>query len=348
MRVDRYIIRSVLELTVLVALVLLVVYTLAAFIADLGNTGRGGLSIAGLAEHTALLTPSTLYLLMPVIALVGTLLGLGALARCGELTAMRTAGVSMARVGLAVLGAGALLGAVSFALGDWIGPAGEHAAAALRAESSDTPGQALWLRDADSVVRIGRLDAEDHIADVTVFRLRADGTLADGLYAVDGRYRQGVWRLRQVRETRFDGDVVDAGSMPVLDWRSGVTPQVLRLFILEENSLSTVGLLRLIAYLDDNHLDAQKYRLLLWRKLFEPLTVMVMALLAVPFVSGSLRGASAGQRLLLGLLVGLVFYVVNKVSVSFGAIYDYSPVLAAGAPTALLALAAVWQLRRNR
>lgn len=348
MRVDRYIVRSVLELAALVALVLLAVYTLATFVADLGNVGRNGFSLADLFEYTGLMLPSTLYLLMPMVALLGALLGVGALARACELTAMRTAGVSLARVGGAVLVAGAMLGALSFILGDWVAPAGERAAAALRADSHDVPGHALWLRDAGNVVRIGRLPAEDRIVDVTIFRLGTDGALAESLHADEGRYRHGLWRLTGVRRSTLDGNVVNVDSAPALDWHSGVTPQVLRLFILEEKSLSTTGLVRLIHYLDDNHLDAQKYRILLWRKLVEPLTVMVMALLAVPFVSGSRRDAGTGQRLLLGLLVGVSFYVLNKVSVSFGAIYDYSPMLAAGAPTALLALIAAWRLNVHR
>jgi len=105
---------------------------------------------------------------------------------------------------------------------------------------------------------------------------------------------------------------------------------------------------RLISYLDENKQDAAKYRLLLWRKLTEPLTVMVMMLFAVPFVTGQLRDAGAGQKLLAGALVGIVFYVVNKVSVSLGDIYQWPAPLAAGLPTLGLALLSWWRLARAR
>ena len=85
-----------------------------------------------------------------------------------------------------------------------------------------------------------------------------------------------------------------------MDWDATLSPDVLRLFVLEANSLSTPGLLRLIAYMVDNGLDASEYRLTLWRKLVAPITVMAMMLFAVPFCLGSQRGGGAGQRLLIG------------------------------------------------
>src|SRR3546814_18329954 len=88
--------------------------------------------------------------------------------------------------------------------------------------------------------------------------------------------------------------------------------------------------MRLIGYLERNGLDASSYRLSLWRKLIAPLTVVAMMLFAVPFVLGSQRGGGAGQRLLVGILVGLVFYVINEVPASMGQLYCWPPLLAAG------------------
>jgi lipopolysaccharide export system permease protein len=120
----------------------------------------------------------------------------------------------------------------------------------------------------------------------------------------------------------------------------------LRLFILEADSLSFTGLLRLIGYLQDNHLDYAKYQLLFWRKLFEPLTVMAMMLFAIPFVLGQLRDTGAGQRLMIGVLIGIVFYVLNRVSLSYGALSSWPPMISAGAPTVILGMLAIWRLRR--
>lgn len=353
-RLDRYIIRSVLALTALVGLGLVTIYTLVVFISDIGETGKGSYGVLQVLEYSLLLMPSSLYILLPIVALLGALLGIGALARSSELTAMRASGVSMLRIGAATLAAGALLGAFGYVLGDWLGPAGENLATRLRDEARGEHGsldRALWLRDADNILRIRRLIAEDHARDVTVFRTDAMGGLIQVSTVEEARYVDGRWLMTGVKRTELPAASARGTRVVTLDQieiSGSITPNVLKLFILEGDVLSVRGLYNLVAYMEDNKLDATKYRIWLWRKLVEPVTVMVMMLFAVPFVVGTLRDAGAGQRLLAGVLVGIVFYVLNKVSVSVGDLYQWPAPMAAGLPTAILGALALWRLRLAR
>ncbi|MCX7071292.1 MAG: LPS export ABC transporter permease LptG [Gammaproteobacteria bacterium] len=350
-RLDRYIIGSVLSLTALVGLGLVTIYTLVVFISDIGETGKGSYGVLQVLEYSVLLMPSSLYILLPIVALLGALLGIGALARSSELTAMRASGVSMLRIGAATLAAGALLGAFGYVLGDWLGPAGENLATRLRDEARGEQGshdRALWLRDADNILRIRRLLAEDHARDVTVFRTDAHGGLAQVSTVDEARYVDGRWLMTGVKRTEMHDDGTRVVTLDQIEISGSITPNVLKLFILEGDVLSVRGLYNLVDYMEENKLDATKYRIWLWRKLVEPVTVMVMMLFAVPFVVGTLRDAGAGQRLLAGVLVGIVFYVLNKVSVSVGDLYQWPAPMAAGLPTALLAVLALWRLRLAR
>ncbi|MDR3414914.1 MAG: LPS export ABC transporter permease LptG [Nevskia sp.] len=347
-RMDRYVITHVMELTGIVALGLVSIYTLVVFVSDVNEAGRGDYGVLQVLEYSLLMIPSSLYVLMPIVALLGTLMGIGALARTGELTAMRAAGVSLSRVGAAALLAGVGLAVFAFFLGDWLAPTSENLATEMRdsARGNGSPGKSIWLRDADQVVRINRLQSESHIGDVTMFKLGADGAMTATLTVQDGVYVDGHWHLSGVKRTDFAGDRTSVSSFDQLDFNGGISPKVLKQFILETGSLSASGLLRLIDYMDENHLDAAKYRLLLWRKLVEPITVIVMMLFAVPFVTTQLRDTGAGQKLLAGALVGIVFYVFNKVSVSLGDIYQWPAPLAAGLPTVVMGLLSWWRLAR--
>lgn len=350
-QLDRYIIRTVLALTGLVGLGLVTIYTLVVFISDIGEAGKGRYGVLEVLEYSLLLMPSNLYILLPIVALLGALLGIGALARSSELTAMRASGVSMLRIGGATLIAGVLLGAFGYVLGDWLGPAGENLATRLRDEArgeSGTLDRSLWLRDADNVLRIRRLIAEDHARDVTVYRTDASGGLAQVSTVDEARYVDGRWLMTGVKRTELHGTETKVVTLDQIEISGSITPNVLKLFILEGDVLSVRGLYNLVAYMDENKLDATKYRIWLWRKLVEPVTVMVMMLFAVPFVVGTLRDAGAGQRLLAGVLVGVVFYVLNKVSVSIGDLYQWPAPLAAGLPTGLLGILALWRLRLAR
>jgi len=350
-RLDRYIIRTVLALTGLVALGLVTIYTLVVFISDIGETGKGSYGVLQVVQYSLLMMPSSLYILLPIVALLGALLGIGALARSSELTAMRAAGVSMLRIGGATLVAGALLGAFGYVLGDWLGPAGENLAGTLRDEARGERGtldRSLWLRDADNILRIRRLIAEDHARDLTVFRTGDQGQLIQVSSVDEARYVDGRWVMTGIRRTELHDNETRVVTLDQIEITGSITPNVLKLFILEGDVLSVRGLYNLVQYMDDNKLDATRYRIWLWRKLVEPLTVMVMMLFAVPFVVGTLRDSGAGQRLLAGVLVGIVFYVLNKVSVSVGDLYRWPAPMAAGLPTFLLAVIAVWRLRASR
>ncbi len=350
-RLDRYIIGTVLALTGLVALALVTIYTLVVFISDIGETGKGQYGVLQVLEYSLLMVPSSLYILMPIVALLGALLGIGALARSSELTAMRASGVSMLRIGGATLVAGALLGGFGYILGDWLGPSGERLANALRDDARGVRNaldRSLWLRDADNVLRIRQLLAEDHAKDVTVFRTGPDGRLVQVSTVEDARYVGDHWLMTGIKRTEFHDEGTKVVALDQIEITGSITPNVLKLFILEGDVLSVRGLYNLVRYLDDNKLDATKYRIWLWRKLVEPLTIMVMMLFAVPFVIGTMRDAGAGQRLLAGVMVGIVFYVLNKVSVSVGDLYQWPAPVAAGLPTATLAIIAVWRLRASR
>jgi lipopolysaccharide export system permease protein len=348
-RIDRYVVRHIFEMTALVALGLLAIFTFVAFVSDIGDTGQGDYGVLQLLEYTGLMLPNSLYILMPIIGLLGTLLGIGVLSRNSELTAMRAAGTSLVRIGVATLAAGLVLGLVTVFLGDWAAPEGQRAATALRDHARGGGGaHAVWLRDGSTMVQVGDLKKEDQVGDVTLYQVGDDGRLLSVLTAKKGEYQGDHWHLTDVQTTRFSDDHTEVSTAPELDLNGGVNPSVLRLFILEADSLSFTGLLRLIGYLKYNHLDFAKYQLLFWRKLIEPVTVMAMMLFAIPFVLGQMRDTGAGQRLMVGVLVGIVFYVLNRVCLSYGALYTWPPMISAGAPTAVLAAAAMLRLRRAR
>ena len=58
-RLDRYIIRTVLALTGLVALGLVTIYTLVVFISDIGETGKGSYGVLQVVQYSLLMMPSS-------------------------------------------------------------------------------------------------------------------------------------------------------------------------------------------------------------------------------------------------------------------------------------------------
>ncbi len=116
----------------------------------------------------------------------------------------------------------------------------------------------------------------------------------------------------------------------------------------EPRHSSTPDLYEYKSFLVKNNLDDSVESLTFWQKVFAPLTVMVMCLLAVPFVLGSQREGNAGQRLITGILLGLAYAVVSKLVIQFGVQINLLPVLNAIAPNILFFALAIYLLYRKQ
>lgn len=353
-RLDRYIITAIFGLSAIVGLGLVTLYSFISFITEIDSGGAKVLTVSDVFLITFFTMPAGLYLLMPLVAMLGTLLGIGQLAAQSELTAMRAAGYSNLRIGRSALIAGLLLGLLSVLLGESLAPAGQQAAERLKSSARSGGDQAsvrsrpVWLREAGNVFLIRRLQAEDRFADAEIYRFDDSLRLGSILSVGNASFVDGTWKLSDVSETVFDASAVRVVKHASMDLASGLQPEVLKLYVLEADTVSAFGLMRLIAYLDDNGLDATEQRLELWRKFIAPITVMAMVLFAVPFVFGPTRGGGAGQRLLIGVLVGIGFHLLNEISANLGILYGWAAPLAAGLPTALLLVAGTVQLSRAR
>lgn len=350
-RLDRYIIGHIFSLTVIVALALTALYTFITFVSESGSLGKGDFGLRPFIIYVLWQIPTSLQVLLPIIALLGTLLGLGALAAQNEITAMRAAGVSLLRIGRATLVAGLVIGVFNLLVGDWLAPLGKRTADAVRAEyrHGRAPGvvnEPVWLREGDSIIHIGQVRTATEVADVVVYVLAPDMSFSAVLHIAEGRFSDGRWLLRDVRRTDFTAKGTVVTQLPESLWEGSLSPEVLRLVMLKANAISIRGLYGLTQYLRANGLDDDSYRLELYRKLVAPFTVMAMMLFAVPFVMGSLRDSGTGQRLLFGILVGVAFYMANEVTANAGQINGWPPLLSAALPTVLLAAIAGWRLQR--
>lgn len=348
---DRYVARAVIGSTALVLTVLLALFGFFALLDELDDVGEGHYRLVDALAYVALTLPRESVELFPVAALLGSLLGLGALAGSSELTVFRAAGVSVARIAGAVMGAGAVLMVLAVVVGEALAPPLADRADRLRGlalESTRPKGPGLWSRDGDSFVHIDRIIADDRVAGVRIFELDTGGRLRVATRARRGFYRDGAWHLEDVRQTQVGAEGVVRRALPETRWGSALVPELLRVARVEPERMGALDLWRYVRYLEANGQDAAHHAIALAARLVTPLTTGVMILLAIPAVLGPLRAVSVGSRILVGALAGLGFHIVNESFRQLGVVYDLSPLLAAGGPTAVAALVALWLLRRVR
>ncbi len=127
-----------------------------------------------------------------------------------------------------------------------------------------------------------------------------------------------------------------------------IDPAMLSLLIVDPHILPSWGLYRYIDFMQDNGLNASAYQVVFWSKMAMPLVILVMVFLAVPLLFGTLRSVGIGQRVFIGVLIGIAFYIVNKGFSQLAVVYALNPLLAAVAPGLLCFAVAIWVLRKVR
>lgn len=348
---DRYISRSILAATGVVALVIASLMALIVFIDQADDIGRGSYGFLQVLLYTAYLLPKRMEMAMPVVALLGSLLALGGLAAGSELVVVRSAGVSMRRMAVSVSIAGIALALLAVVIGEYLVPNGVRQADDLRDQSlhgevRTSIDDGLWLRQGNDMLRIDSTLPGGRIDGLSVYVFGKGGQLEMTLKAPSARVEHDSLVIDHPKVTRLSTESATTSAPAQLRLPIAIDPDVIKLAVTDPTELSSYGLWRYIDYLDTNDINDSDYRLELWRNIVAPFTVWTLVVFALPFAFGSLRSASAGQRLLMGGLAGLIFFLVNEIVASTGPVYGVPPWLAASLPTLLLAAGTLWWMRR--
>ncbi len=342
--VERYIGRTLLSHVTLVLLVLLALYFFSTLIGEMGRTGQGRYRTVDAVLYCLMLLPRQAYELFPLVALVGTILGIGSMASSNELTVLRAAGVSIKRIATAVMKTGFVLILLVVVMGETAAPYLEKQAhaqrlsALLRSVTLDHVN-GFWARDGAEFINILVLMQGGEAKMLTRYRFGEEG-LREISYAQRGYYQEGGWSVGQVTRTEFLAEGVKTHRVKEERWESTLTPEVVGLATIAPEKLALWELYEYAAYLRNNDLDSRRYETAMWVRLFTPLATGGMILLALPFVFGSLRAVTIGQRVMIGSLVGIAFYLLNGIFSRLGLIYDIAPFISAGTPTVLIYL--IW------
>ncbi|HET6632983.1 MAG TPA: LPS export ABC transporter permease LptG [Rhodanobacteraceae bacterium] len=357
---DRLIAGSVIG-SLLVVWVLLVGFdAFTNFARQLGSLGEHGYTLAQAAWYIVLTIPRRAYEMFGHAALIGSLLGLGALAGQSELIALRAAGMSQARIAISALLAVAALLVLVLVLGETLAPIGQQRAQALQLSLQSrslgmTTRSGLWARDGerivnakDSLVRMQDGHEVVELRDVRVFSFDAAGALTALAWAQSAIHEGGRWMLRKVRTTRFDASGAHSSREAQRPWDSRLDPRLLKLSVVHPEYLSLHDLGRNIRYLRGNGQNPQAYLEAWWARVFYPLDILVLVLAAVPFAFGALRSGGLGKRIFIGIILAVSWYFVQLALVSLGTVYGLPPWLANLLPPLLLALALAGYYARRR
>ncbi len=349
-----YIVKEILKGSLVAILVLWALMSLFTLTDELRDVVKGGYELKNVFMYLGLMAPLYIYELIPSAALLGSLFVLGEMANNREIIAMRVAGVSIVDILKAVLLAGAILAGAAVVIGEFVAPDAERNARVMKEKANNgnvmmSSLYGLWFRDGNRFVNVQQVVEDGSVKDVTLYEYDDEQRLHVVKHAEKALYlEEKKWILQKIKQTEITPKQTFATDIKVEKWTSKIDPNLMNIVVIQPDSMSLVDLSHYIDFLEDNNQKSQKYKLAFWNRLVNPLITFVMLLVSTPFVIGVKKGIGVGARLMIGVLIGMGFNIMDKMTGQLALAYDLNPMVMAALPSLLMLTATAFAISRLR
>ncbi|NOQ70294.1 MAG: LPS export ABC transporter permease LptG [Gammaproteobacteria bacterium] len=352
--IDRYIAKSVIMGCLLSSFVILSVFVFVDFVSQLEDVGKGNYGALQAVIYVFLGLSQRLYELSPSILLLGGILSLGALAASSELIVMRASGISSMRITRSVLQIGLFIAVLVALLGEYIVPSSTRMAKAYRAEAMEEKlivggANNIWVRDGNRYINVKQILPDNELRQIHVYELNDKRQLSSVTYADKAQYQNEEWVLDNIKRSDISETGVKTSFEKQMILKRLIILELFSVIEVKSKDMSAQDLLTYSQYLQGNNLDNDKYMLEFWIKIFTPLTCLAMLLIAMPIVfSTTPRSGGVGQRIILAILIGIIYFVINRAINHLGLVLNIVPVLSASMPLFLVTIISSYFMRRVR
>ena len=349
---SRYVARVYLKMLLLCLGAFLAIYQVVDFTEKIARFSRSGAHWYHIAYFFIAKTPEIISQAAPLAVLMATLLTLGTLSMNSELTAMRSCGVSLARICAPILAIAVLISFLSLFVGELVLPRSyaqrtytQEVLIEKKSPSTYFRQHNIWHREEEEILRASLFDPpKGELKGITLWEL-APGTTQPvrRTDAASGTLDERGWIFKDavVRDFRA-GEVSGTGKYPSLRVPLKLKPADLKVLGKYSDSMTIAELSRYCDKLKAGGYDPTRYLAQMHSRFSMPFGCAVMAFLGVPFALRSGRSSGIAFGIGLSLGVGFLYVIVNSIIISFGQVGLLPPIVAAWATNFIFLLTGIW------
>ena len=343
--IRRYITKELLIYTLGVLFIWLSIYALFNYITEAEKIGQENYTALGALVYVALDLPSVAYAHSSVIILLGSILALGNLATSSQLVVMRGAGISIMQISRIVVSAALIFIAVIITIGEFIAPIATERAEIFRAQALGQNiysfnQQGFWLRDGNNIINVKENYDGKVFSNVSVFKLNNSNELGSAVFSERAVFNGESLNLDKTTYNHLnEKKVVTEIQVDNLDkYKAAVNfdDEFISSLKKEPYELSTLNLYRHISFLTENKLSSGDHEVELYKRLIKPVTLIAMILLSMLFIFGSLRSATFGRKIFLGIMLSLFFELSSRIGAVISLRFEYDHLLITSLPTVVV------------
>jgi LPS export ABC transporter permease LptG len=350
---DRYILREFLKVLALVLISVIALFIIVDYTDIARDIRKNHIAASTLLTYYRFHIFTVLNWTLPISVLVATLVTFGMLAKNNEITAVKSNGVSLYRLGLPIVAVASVICVLAYFLLDFILPYSTQRVDELkrkidgRVAIASTAQQKLWYlgKQGRYIINFLAYDREaKRLTDVQVFEFHpTDFRLTRRVYARQATWNGQAWAFEDGWMRSFSDDhrsTLTPITTP-LPLFYPETPDDFATEVKPPDQMTYAQLRRYIGMLRESGYAAEELSVKLYTKTSWPMISMVMALIAMPFAFRmGKRGALYGIGL--ALVLGIVYWAFFAIFTKFGEVGNLPPFLSAWAANILFAIGAVY------
>ena len=157
-------------------------------------------------------------------------------------------------------------------------------------------------------------------------------------------------RLRSGATTEISATETRITQADDYAWDTVLRPSLLTVYQVAPEKLELNTLWENMRLLDIGAQKTSRFEIAFWNKVFYPVAVLVMMIVALPFSYFQSRQGGVGFRMFAGTILGLTFFLIGRLFSNLGVLNDWPPLFSAAFPLVAfvtLTFALLWWLERR-
>ena len=322
-------------------LVLVSIEIFFSFSSEMKYLNEGNYDFVIILKYIFLSIPRSIETMFPYSILIGALLSLGAMAADMEFVAMQSAGISVRKILTIVLLQTFFISTVFYFIVDTVVPKFSSEAESLRntalKKQSYYNKNGTWFKNKDSFIKISEIYPDKTIKGISVYTYD-NNQLSSVNYIQSATFSKGKWSLQEIVKINLNEEPISKERISNMQSDELIDIKLIDIKTDKPYSLTLKDVVRNIEYLERNNLDASIQEKIFWDKILKPIATVLMLFLAMPYIFGRMRSTNTSKRIVIGLFIGIIFFIISSILPNLGLIIGFHPLISAILPLVVFAI----------
>ncbi len=327
-------------------------YLLIDFIEKIDNFVDKSASISTLMLYFMSSLPLIFVRITPLAILMAAFMTIGSLSRTGEITAMRAGGLSLIQIARPLFTMTIFITVGIVLIQELVVPISARTMKGIW--NIQIQGEAgpqvvrdkIWYRSGNQMIYIGQAQpGAGRLQNISIFDLNDRFNIEKRVDAQRAVFKDNSWAFFDTVERHFSpitGEIIEQSSAAKTSLPFQKTPENFKHVETAPGELTFFELDREIVRLRTEGYSTVRQEVDMQTHIAAPFACIVMVLLGIPFALHRGRSASLASGIVISILVGVSYFILNSISTVFGYSGILPPAIATWAANIIFALIGIW------